>query len=63
MSPKFPTKLSKYRGRQFYRFWVHITQSGLDREIWEKHAEVPVISHSSVEAVRLVQDELAPQLD
>ena len=55
-----PVKVSRYFGKQYYRFHVRVTQSGLDRELWSRHAIVPVISHSPVAAVRLVREEFAP---
>lgn len=63
MKLSLPHKLGKYRGRQYYRFFVVAAQSGLDREIWSRSETLPVISHSAVEAVRLVQEEIAPLVD
>lgn len=58
-----PTPLDRYRGKKYYRFQVRVTQSGLNRTLWEKRADVPVISNSATKAVNLVRDELAPFLD
>lgn len=57
-----PTPLLPYRGRKMFRFRVVITQSGLDRELWNRQLDVPVIAPSAMAAVRLVQDEFAPKL-
>jgi hypothetical protein len=60
LSLRFPIPLSKYRGKRYFKFTVRVQQSGLDRELWKRAVEFPVISASAAEACNLIRDEVAP---
>jgi hypothetical protein len=57
-----PTPLLPYRGKKMFRFTVRVSQSGLDRELWERHLDLPVISPTPTAAIHLIQDEFAGKL-
>jgi hypothetical protein len=62
-SLRFPTKLGKYRGTQYWRFTVRLTQSGLNRTYWEHDAEVQIIAPSPAAACNAIKDEFAAQME
>jgi hypothetical protein len=59
MNLPMPRPLGKLRGRPVFRFQVGVTQSGI---YWNQQTLVPVTAHTATDAVRLVQDEIAPVL-
>jgi hypothetical protein len=64
MTPtKLPRKLAKYRGRQYWKFFVVASQSGLNRTLWEHARELPIIATSASEAVNTIREEVAPKVD
>jgi hypothetical protein len=60
MNLHFPIPLSRYQGKRYFKFTVHVKQSGLDRQLWERNCEFPVIAQSAAEACNLIRDEVAP---
>ena len=65
MSPAlhFPIPLSKYHGKQYFKFQVRVSQSGLSHTLWSRGVTFPVIAASTAEAVNLIRDEVAPKVD
>jgi hypothetical protein len=54
-----PHKLGSYRGKNYSRYTVRVTQSGIG---WEHHADFEIIAESPKAAVNAIQDELAPRM-
>ena len=55
--------LSKYKGRTVYTFAVLITQSGLNRTLWEHSALVHIIAFTAADAVNAIRDSLLGKVD
>lgn len=49
-----------YKGKRVFTFWVTVEQSGLD---WRHRVIMRVVARSADEAVNLVRDELAGQVE
>ena len=55
--------LNKYFGKQYYRFQVVLTQSGLGRTYWEHKVALPIIAATPAEACNAIKDEFAASFE
>jgi len=60
---RFPIPLSRYHGKRYFKFTVRVRQSGLDRQLWERAWEFPIIASSAAEACNSIRDEVAPKVN
>lgn len=60
---KLPKLLGTYRGRSYSRYYVVLTQSGLDRDFWISRAAIEVVAESPSAACNLVKDEIAAKVN
>lgn len=60
---QFPAPLGKYRGKQYWRFTVRLSQSGVSRTFWQHDAEVQIIAPSPAAACNAIKDEFAAGME